>query len=238
MKFLTSLRNQKDTLAILGLLTLSLILTSPQIADATGQFTLGSPSQASTLVFSSSGIEPGTCVASGGYGSTWTGVKAENSTYNFSFPGGTFPVGIHTFTITCDSTVGSTQGGASVTDSTILTVLPSDTVQLAFSSSSAPNPLDPLGGVPPVLNFEANNYYIYYNGSVRLTWSYTDPNGSCVAEGSWVGTRGISGTVSYNNKYRGGGIQSKTYTLKCYTNNVLRAQASIPVDFESYENMQ
>lgn len=62
---------------------------------------------------------------------------------------------------------------------------------------------------PPTVNLSASSTSIAYNGSVKLTWSSSGAD-SCLAEGSWSGPKGTSGSQDVS-----GLTATSTYTLGC-----------------------
>jgi peptidoglycan hydrolase-like protein with peptidoglycan-binding domain len=61
----------------------------------------------------------------------------------------------------------------------------------------------------PTLTFTGSSGSIAYNGSVTLTWSTTNAQ-SCTASGSWSGSQGTSGTITYSSL-----VANQAYTLSC-----------------------
>ena len=223
----TTLLFKKNNFILIGVFSVIFTVITLESVYATA-YTLNSPNKTVTIRWSSLNVEPGSCVATGGYASTWTGVKGDNGFYNFQFPANTFPVGLHTFNFGCTSTATSSQGGAVVSASYDLNVLPGSSVQLLLSTTTTTNPLY----TAPTMNFSADTYYVAVGASVILTWNYTDPYGSCVASGAWAGLMGISGTRTIRN-YSPGFGNALQYDLTCSSNGTPTASTSINIDFDN-----
>lgn len=192
-------------------------------------------SQPIRLVWRSENITPGTCVASGGYGSLWTGLKAENGVYDLTIPANTLPAGTYTFGLFCQSDPTSNQGGANVNYNATLNVISPD-IGIAFTPSTSTNPFD----IPPTLSFVPNKTNVDYRGSVTFTWNYNSPNGTCTASSSegrlnWSTNKPVAGSVTFANPL--GVIDCwnstfETFEISCTSPGKPTLVQSVPIVFD------
>lgn len=192
--------------AVLFLLcTLSLLLTAPVlVAEAWTAKT----NETVRVNFQSGSIIPGTCSGGGG-AAGWAGGKSDNGT--ITYPPGSIPVGSYTYNFSCQSDFASSQLGAWITASDVLTMTNPSLVRVAASRPGDPNPL----AFTPTLSLNTSSTYVYRNGTFSLSWNYSDPYGSCVSSGSWTGSRPAQGSavISWSN-----GATSdvdRPYSLSC-----------------------
>ena len=163
------------------------------------------------IAYTSSNIQPGTCSGSGGYAATWAGAKADNNTQTFA--GTLFPLGTtYTYNFGCLSDPLSTSGGAFITGTDMLYVIPQAKVQVAITKPGTPNPLDFI----PTLTLTSTKSYVFQGGNFNLSWNYSDLSGQCIASGAWTGVKTPQSivTISWSNNST---IQdvNKSYTLTC-----------------------
>jgi hypothetical protein len=127
------------------------------------------------------------CVASGGTGSdSWTGNRATTGTGLAIGPIST--AGTYTYSLTCSGT-----GGSLTKDVTVI-----------VGSTTAP----PI----PTVQISVNPTSISSGTSANLTWSTTNAT-ACTAQGSWGGSKPISGSAVTTGTLTTQGVYS--YTLTC-----------------------
>jgi hypothetical protein len=166
----------------------SATVPAPTITGFTATPTQIQPNQTTTLSWSSNATS---CAASGGSGSDgWSGSEPTSSTGVVVGP--IAAAGRYAYTLTCSGPGGNT----------------ASTVDVLVSTSTTPPPVTVTIGVLP-LQIVAGN-------SAALTWSTTNAN-SCVASGSWNGTKQLLGTAVPTRVLTAAGVY--TFTLTCAGND-------------------
>lgn len=127
---------------------------------------------------------------------------------------------------------GDWSGSQGTTGSLDLTLLTADSTYTltctgagGTSSRSVTVTINAGGGAAPTVSLSANPTTVAMNGSTTLTWNVSNAT-SCMASGSWSGTRATSGSLQQS-----GLTNDRTYTLECTgTGGTTSRSVTITVD--------